>query len=169
MLSRKIQDALNTQLNLELASSYAYLAMTAWFEASALPGMAHWMRIQSDEERVHAMKLFDHLCDRGGKVVLQAIERQKAEWESPLAVFQAALANEQKVTRAINSLYVLAQKEGDYPSQVMLQWFINEQVEEERSATTAVEQLQMAKGAPSALLMLDQMFAARPAAAASAE
>ena len=161
MLSRKIQDALNSQLNLELSSSYSYLAMAAYFEANSLPGMSHWMRIQSDEERLHATKLFDHLCNRGGKVVLQPIERPKAEFDSPLSVFEAALVNEQKVTKAINSLYALAQKESDYPSQVMLQWFINEQVEEEKNVGTVIDQLRMAGDSPSALLMLDQMLGGR--------
>lgn len=161
MLSKKIQDALNDQINLELASFYAYLAMAAHFEEKSLPGMANWMRIQSEEERVHAMKLFDHMIDRGGAVSLKAIEQPTASFDSPLSIFEAALGHEQKVTKAINSLYALASAENDYASQVMLQWFINEQVEEEKSAQTAIEQLRMAGQDASALLMLDQMFGAR--------
>lgn len=164
MLSSKVQDALNAQLNLEMSSSYAYLAMAAHFEASSLPGMASWMRIQSEEERVHAMKLFDHVIDRGGKVILASIECPATDFATPLSVFEMALEHEQRVTRAINSLYALANAENDYASQVMLQWFINEQVEEEKSAQTAIEQLRMAGSDPSALLMLDQTFGARSAA-----
>ena len=163
MLSAKIQDALNAQINLELSSSYHYLAMSAFFEASALPGMATWMRVQSEEERTHAMKLFDHLCDRGGTVVLQQVEKPTQEFDGPLSVFEAALKGEQRVTRAINSLYALAQAEQDYPSQVLLQWFITEQVEEEKTAQQAIDQLKMAGSDPSALLMLDQLLGKRPA------
>lgn len=161
MLSKKVQAALNAQINLEMSSFYAYLAMAAHFESAALPGMANWMRIQSEEERVHAMKLFDHMIDRGGQVILAPIAQPKLTFATPVSVFEAALEHEQKVTKAINALYALAQSENDYASQVMLQWFINEQVEEEKSALTAVEQLRMAGKDPSALLMLDQNFGAR--------
>ena len=161
MLSQKLQDAINAQINLEMASSYAYLAMVAHFEGHSLPGMANWMRIQSGEETSHAMKLFEFMGERGGKVVLQPIAQPRHDYESPLAVFEDALHHEQTVTASINKLYALAQAENDYPTQVMLQWFINEQVEEEASAMTAIDQLKMASGNPSALLMLDQMFGAR--------
>lgn len=161
MLSAKIQNALNAQINLELESAYAYLAMAAFFEANALPGMAKWMRVQSDEEHTHAMKLFDHMCNRGGKVVLEPIEKPRASWKSPIAVFEGSLAHEQKVTAAINRLYAMAQAENDYPTQVMLQWFINEQVEEERNVGTVIDQLRMASDSPSAILMMDQMLGGR--------
>ncbi|MEO5825381.1 MAG: ferritin [Gemmatimonadales bacterium] len=167
MLPAHVQAALNDQINLELASSYAYLAMAAHFEVSALPGMANWMRMQSEEERVHAMRLFDHMIDRGGKVVLQPIEQPMLEFDSPLSVFEAALGHEQTVTEAINSLYRLAEDANDYASQVMLQWFINEQVEEEKNAQTAIEQLRMAGSDASALLMLDQAFGSRTPESAS--
>ena len=164
MLSQKIQDALNAQINLELSSSYAYLAMSAFFESTSLPGMAQWMRVQTDEERLHAMKLFDHMNDRGGTVVLQPIEQPALKFDTPISAFEAALAHEQLVTRAINRLYALAQEEQDYPSQVLLQWFITEQVEEEKTAQQAIDQLRMAGSDPSALLMLDQLFGQRAAA-----
>lgn len=164
MLSQKIQDALNAQINLEFASSYAYLAMAAYFESTALPGMAQWMRVQTDEERLHAMKLFDHMNDRGGTVVLQPIAQPALKFDSPLSAFEASLHHEQTVTRAINTLYALAQEEQDYPSQVLLQWFITEQVEEEKTAQHAIDQLRMAGKDPSALLMLDQHFGQRAAA-----
>lgn len=163
MLSQKMQDAINAQINLELSSSYTYLAMAAFFEATALPGMATWMKVQSEEERTHAMKLFDHLCDRGGKVVLQPISLPPLEFDTPLSVFEASLEGERTVTRAINTLYALAQNEQDYPSQVLLQWFITEQVEEEKTAQHAIDQLRLAGSDPSALLMLDQLLGSRPA------
>jgi ferritin len=169
MVSPKLQDALNAQINLELASSYAYLAMAAYFDANSLPGMSSWMRVQSEEERVHAMKIYDHMGDRGGQVVLQSIAAPDHDFESPLAVFQSALHHEQVVTRSINALYALAVAENDYPAQVMLQWFINEQVEEEKNAMTAIDQLKMAAGNPSAILMLDQLFGARTAEPAGGE
>jgi ferritin len=168
MLSQKIQDALNAQINLELASSYAYLAMAAFFESTALPGMAAWMRVQTDEERLHAMKLFDHMNDRGGTVVLQPIQQPALKFDTPISAFEAALEHEKVVTRAINTLYALAQDEQDYPSQVLLQWFITEQVEEEKSAQQAIDQLRMAGSDPSALLMLDQRFGSRSLDAAGA-
>ncbi len=168
MLSQKIQDALNAQINLELSSSYHYLGMSAFFESTALPGMAMWMRVQSEEERLHAMKLFDHMCDRGGTVVLQPVAQPKQSYDTPLSVFEVALENEQKVTAAINSLYALAQAEQDYPSQVLLQWFITEQVEEEKVAQQAIDQLRRAGEDPSAILMLDQHFGNRPTADAGA-
>lgn len=163
MLSTAIQDALNNQMNLELESSYSYLAMAAFFESTSLPGMANWMRVQSEEERVHAMKLFDHMCDRGGTVVLQPIDQPTLKFDTPLGAFEAALGHEQKVTRAINLLYALAHSEQDYPSQVLLQWFITEQVEEEKTAQQAVDQLRLAGKDPSAMLMLDQMYGQRSA------
>jgi ferritin len=163
VLSQKMQDAINAQINLELSSSYVYLAMAAFFEATSLPGMAAWMRVQMEEERTHAMKLFDHLCDRGGTVVLQPIEQPKLGFDTPLSAFEASLEGEQAVTRAINTLYALAQAEQDYPSQVLLQWFITEQVEEEKTAQQAIDQLKMAGNDPSALLMLDQLLGARSA------
>lgn len=161
MLSPKIQAAMNAQLNLELESSYAYLGIAAFFEATAMPGMAKWMRVQSEEEHTHAMRLFDHVHARGGSVTLQPIEKPATKFKSALAAFEASLGHERKVTNAINKLYALAQAEQDYPSQVMLQWFINEQVEEEKNVGTVIDQLRMAGDSPSALLMLDQMLGSR--------
>ena len=126
-----------------------------------MPGMAKWMRVQSEEEHTHAMRLFDHVISRGGSVVLQPIEKPVTKFKSPLAAFEASLGHERKVTSAINKLYAMAQAEQDYPSQVMLQWFINEQVEEEKNVGTVIDQLRMAGDSPSALLMLDQMLGSR--------
>ncbi|RME80811.1 MAG: ferritin [Caldilineae bacterium] len=161
MLSKKLQDAINEQINAELYSAYVYLSMAAYFEDQNLPGFAHWMRLQHDEEQVHAMKLFDFLVDRGARVVLKAIDAPPVEFESPLQVFEAALEHERKVTGLINDLYGLALEEGDYPTQVLLQWFISEQVEEEKSADDIVQQLRLVGDYPPGLLMLDREMAAR--------
>ncbi len=141
MLSQALQDALNEQIKHELYSSNLYLSMAAYFECNTFPGMAKWMRIQADEERGHALKFFDHVNDRGGRVVLSAIDQPPTEFQSPLDVFQKALEHERKVTGLIDNLYALAVKENDYPSQVLLQWFITEQVEEEKTVTQITEQL----------------------------
>ncbi|OGO21779.1 MAG: ferritin, partial [Chloroflexi bacterium RBG_16_51_16] len=129
MISKSVQDAMNAQINKEWYSSLLYLSMAAYFENKNLPGFSHWMRLQADEEREHAMKFYEHLIERGGRVLLNAIEAPITDWQSSLEVFKEAQAHEAKVTASINALYELAQKEKDYPAQVLLQWFITEQVE----------------------------------------
>lgn len=164
MLSKKLQDAINDQIKHELYSAYLYLAMSAHFEAVNLPGFARWMRLQSQEETSHAMKLFDFIHERGGRVVLQAIAQPPGEFKSALNVFQQALEHEQKVTEMIHRLYELAGKENDYATQVMLQWFITEQVEEEKTAGDVVEQLKTIGEQPAAVFMLDRQLGARGSA-----
>jgi ferritin len=161
MLNPAIEQALNDQIQKEFHSAYIYLSMSAYFEAENLPGAAHWMRHQAEEEQEHAMKIFDFLNDRGGRVALQAIGEPPATFSSPLAVFEAAYAHEQKVTQSIHDLYALAVQEADYPTQVMLQWFIDEQVEEEKNASAIVAQLHMVGDSPAALFMIDRQLAAR--------
>ena len=161
MLNPTVQQALNDQVQKELHSAYIYLSMAAYFEAENLPGAAHWMRSQAGEEQEHAMKIFDFIQDRGGRVTLQAIDAPPATFSSPLAVFEASYAHEQKVTKSIHDLYALAVKEADYPTQVMLQWFIDEQVEEEKNASAIMAQLQMVGDSPAALFMIDRQLAAR--------
>lgn len=161
MLSQSVQDALNNQINLEFASAYAYLAMSGYFESANLTGFAGWMRAQYQEELTHALRLFDHMHDRGGTVRLDAIAEPKAKFKSALEAFEAALAHEQKVTASIHNLYALAAKENDYATQTMLQWFINEQVEEEKNVGQVVDWLRMAGDSPVALLMLDQKLGQR--------
>jgi ferritin len=161
MLGKKVQDAINEQIKNELYSGYLYLAMSAYFEAKNLPGFAHWMRMQAEEEQEHALKFFDFVNDRGARVVLQAIDQPPVEWESPLAVFEQTLEHEQKVTGLINQLYELALEENDYPTQVMLQWFIDEQVEEEKNATEIVETLRLAGDKGQALIMMDRALGRR--------
>ncbi|MBW8065371.1 MAG: ferritin [Nitrospira sp.] len=163
MLSKKLQDALNEHIKNEFYSAYVYLSMSAHLAALHLPGLARWMRLQSQEEMSHAMKLFDFVLERGGRVVLKAIEQPPGQLQSALDVFQQALKYEQKVTDMIHRLYELAVKENDYATQVMLQWFITEQVEEEGAAGEIVEQLKMIGKEPTALFMLDRQLGGRGA------
>lgn len=163
MISSTLQDTINEQINKELFSSYLYLSMAAFFEAQNLPGFAHWMSIQSEEEREHAMKFYEHLLDRGGKVVLKAIEAPATEWASNLVVFKEAQAHEAKVTLSIYALYEQALSEKDFPAQVLLQWFITEQVEEEKNAAEIVHQLELIEAHATAVLMLDHQLAKRVA------
>jgi ferritin len=161
MLSKPVQDAINEQIKNELYSAYLYLSMAAHFESTNLSGFAHWMKIQATEEVKHAMKFFEYVFERGGKVTLKAIDQPPADFKSPVEIFKSAHKHEQKVTAMIHKLYELVLKENDYPSQVMLQWFIKEQVEEEKTAEGIVEQLKMAGDSSAALLMADRQFAAR--------
>jgi ferritin len=158
-----MQDAMNEQINKELFSSYLYLSMAAHFEGKNLPGFANWMRIQAEEEREHAMKFYDFILERGGHVQLKAIDAPKAEWGSNLEVVEEVAAHESKVTASINDLYELALKEKDYPSQIMLQWFITEQVEEESSAAQVVADLKLIEERGTAVLMLDKQLGKRQA------
>jgi len=161
VLNKAMLDAMNEQIKQEFSSAYHYLAMLAHCEAVNLPGFAHWLRLQSQEEASHALKYFDFVQDRGGRVALKAIEQPPAELNSPFEVFQQVLDQERKVTGMIHQLYELAVKENDYASQAFLQWFITEQIEEEKQASRIVEQLKMIGEAPAGLLMLDRQLAAR--------
>jgi ferritin len=155
MLSPKIQDALNSQINAELYSSYLYLSMSAYCDSQNLAGMANWMRIQAQEEHGHAMKFFDFVNERDGRVVLTQIEAPKTEWTSPLNVFEETLAHEQKVTGLINGLVDLSLEEKDHASNTFLQWFVTEQVEEEATAKSILDKLKLIGDNPVALYMLD--------------
>jgi len=161
MIGKTMQDAMNEQINKELFSSVLYLSMAAYFEDKNLTGFANWMRIQADEEREHAMKFYDFILDRGGRVLLKAIDAPKTDWSSNLEVAEEVAAHEAKVTASINDLYELALKEKDYPAQVMLQWFITEQVEEERSAGELVANLKLIEERGTAVLMLDKQLGKR--------
>jgi ferritin len=163
MLSKTIQDAMNEQIKNELYSAYLYLSMSAYCEAANLPGFAHWMRVQAQEEVGHAMKFYDFIYERGGRVVLQAIDQPPVEFQSPLHVFEQTLEHEQKVTGLIHDLYTLAVEEKDYASQAFLQWFVTEQVEEEGSATQIVETLKIIGDKGQALVMLDRELGKRGA------
>ena len=163
MLSKKMLDALNAQINAELYSSYLYLAMAAQFEADNLKGFGRWMQVQAQEEHAHAMKMYSYVNSRGGRVTLTQIAAPPAKWASPLAAFEAVLKHEQKVTKAIGKLVEVARADVDNATEVFLQWFVTEQVEEEASAGDVVEKLRMIKGAPQGLLMLDGMLGGRTA------
>jgi ferritin len=163
-LKASIQESLNDQIRDEFYASYLYLSMSAWFEARNLPGFAHWMRIQSQEEQAHALRLFDFVASRRGHVRLRAIDEPPHEFASPLDAVQQAFAHEQAVSAKINGLYELAQQERDYATHVELQWFITEQVEEEESADLLVERVRLAADDGAVLLMLDGQLQSRPQA-----
>ncbi len=166
MKSQALVDALNQQINYEYFASYQYLAMAAYFESVGMPGFALWMREQSNEEMLHAMKIFDFMHDRGARVKLLAIKEPVSEFSSTLDVFEKTLAHEQAVTASINSLYELAQQEKDYPTQVMLQWFIEEQVEEEKTVQEIIDQLKLIGDDGTGLYQLDRQMATRTPAQA---
>ncbi|MBN2316021.1 MAG: ferritin [Sedimentisphaerales bacterium] len=161
MISKKIEKALNAQVNAELYSAYLYLSMESYFQSLNLNGFANWMRVQTQEEVSHAMKIYDFINERGGRTLLKGIEGPPTEWKSPLDVFEAAYAHEQKVTGLINDLVDLAIKEKDHATNNFLQWFVNEQVEEEASADAIVQQLKMMKKAPGGMFMLDRELGRR--------
>jgi ferritin len=162
-LSNRLQEAMNEQIKNELYSAYLYLSMSAYCDAANLPGFAHWMQMQAQEEQAHAMKFYEFIYERGGRVVLQAIDQPPVEFQSPLAIFEQTLEHEQKVTAMIHDLYALAVEEKDYASQAFLQWFVTEQVEEEASATQIVETLKMIGDKGHALIMLDRQLGRRGA------
>ncbi len=160
-LSQTLQEALNEQLKQELYSSYLYLAMAAYCDSKNLQGFAHWMMLQADEEREHAMRFYTFIQDRGGRVVLKALPGPPSDFASPLEVFEQALAHEQEITSMIDQLYQRATAESDHATQVFLQAFISEQVEEERNAGQIVETLRMAGDNGAALLLIDRELARR--------
>jgi len=169
MIGKTMQDAMNVQIKEELYSAYIYLSMSAYFEALNLSGSAHWMRLQYEEEVSHAMKFFDHLHERNGRVALLAIDAPPVEFDSSLAAFQAAYEHEKKITAKIHALYKLAVQENDFAALSMLQWFIDEQVEEEKNTLTVVEQLEMIGEHKMGLFMLDRELGQRQPEAAEAE
>jgi ferritin len=159
-----METSLNEQISKEFYAFYLYLAMSAWFAERNFDGFARWMRLQADEERNHAMRIYDFVLDRGGKVSLGPVEEPPVKWKSPLEVFEAARKHEQLVSGSINALYSQALNERDYPSQVMLQWFISEQVEEEKTSAAIVERLRLVGDNASGLLILDGQLGQRTGA-----
>lgn len=166
MLNEKVQNALNEQFNAEMYSSYLYLSMTAWFKSINLDGFANWMVQQAKEELVHAMKFYDFINQRGGRVIPAAIAAPPHEWDSPLAVFEKTLAHEQMVTGLINNLVEIANAEHDHATHIFLQWFVTEQVEEEESAGGVLEQLKLVKEDKGGLFMIDRELLNRAAPSA---
>ena len=161
MLSGKMQDVLNNQVNKELYSAYLYLSMEAYFNSINLKGFANWMQVQVQEELAHVMKFYNFINERNGKVILDQIEGPPSEWGSPLAIFENAYQHEVKVTGLINNLVNLAIEEKDHATNSFLQWFVTEQVEEESSADEIVQKLKLIGNDPSGLFMLDQALATR--------
>lgn len=161
MYSDKMHQALNDQIHHELESAYIYLSMSAYFEAGNFPGFAHWMKMQFEEEMEHAFRFYDFIHSRGGQVKLLAISEPPVDYDSPLAAFENALAHEQKITNDIHNLYGLAMEEKDYPSLSFLQWFIDEQVEEEEHVGGVVEDIRRVQNSEHGLLMLDRELAQR--------
>ncbi|MHB8973041.1 MAG: ferritin [Pirellulaceae bacterium] len=168
-MDKKIEKAFNSHLNAEFFSSYLYLSMANCFAAQNLEGMTAWMRIQVDEERLHAMKFVDFINDRGGRVILDQIDKPKSEWSSPLEAFEEALAHERLITKKINELLDLTIKENDHASAAFLQWFVNEQVEEEANALAIVGKLKLIKDNSMGLLMIDQQLGQRTPSAPAAD
>lgn len=160
-MEKKIAKAFNEHLNAEFYSSYLYLSMANYFAAENLEGMANWMRLQTDEERMHAIKFVDYINDRGGRVVLEQIDKPKTDWESPLEAFSDAYKHEQLISKKINELVDLSVKENNHAATAFLQWFVSEQVEEEATVQAIVGKLELIKDNPMGLLMIDQQLGQR--------
>jgi ferritin len=158
-----MEKALNGQVNAELYSSYLYLSMNAYFKSVNLDGFANWMYAQAQEELMHAMKFYDFINQRGGRTLLAAIEAPPDQWDSPLAVFEDTLKHEKKVTGLINGLVDIAMEERDHATQIFLQWFVTEQIEEEESVGNVLEQLKLLGDAKHGLFMMDRELATRQA------
>jgi ferritin len=161
MLAKPVLNAINAQIQLELNSAYLYLAMSVHCESESLPGFAKWLRMQWEEEVGHSMKFIDYVHERGGEVTLGAIDKPPAKWKSPAAVFENVLSHEQHVTASIHRLYEIALKEKDYPTQGLLQWYIKEQVEEEKNAAGIIALMKLAGTSGPSLLMLDRQLGMR--------
>ncbi len=156
MLNQRLENELNKQINAEFWSAYLYLSMSAFFESKNLAGFANWMKIQYQEENSHALKLFDYVNERGGRIVLQPIAAVDSEWKNVIDVFETTLKHEQHVTYLINNLVDIAIEEKDHATSNMLQWFVNEQVEEEASVSDILDQLKLIEGKGAGLFMLDR-------------
>ena len=161
MLNKKVEDALNAQINAELWSAYLYLSMSAYCHSIGQPGMAKWYEVQFGEEQDHAKILFNYIVQRNGVVSLKPIDAVPTEWKSTLDVFESTLAHEQKVTSLINTLFALTTQENDYATQSMLKWFVDEQVEEEENAQNIIDNLKMIKDNGYGIYMLDKELGAR--------
>ena len=161
MINKRVEEAFNIQINAELYSAYLYLSMAAYFEAQNLPGFANWMRVQFQEEQFHAFKMFDFVNERGGRVILTKIDGPKVEWENVVDVYEEVLAHEQHVTSLINNIMDIAIDERDHATKSFLNWFIDEQVEEESAAEAIISELKLIDGKGNGILMMDREFRAR--------
>ncbi len=156
MFNDKLKKAINDQINKEFYSSYLYLAMAAHFDSKALPGFGQWMKVQAAEEWTHGMKFYEYLYEVGSEVELKAIEAPPVKFGSAKEIFQQVLEHEKLVTASINAIYDLAKKENDPKTELMLHWFINEQVEEEKNARDILDQLEMGGGNSFGLMFMDK-------------
>lgn len=163
MVITKIEKAINEQINRELYSAYLYLAMAAYAYTLNLKGFAHWLELQAKEETTHADKMYDYLIDQGARVVLKAIDEPPKDFKSPEHIFEATLEHEKKVTKHINELVDLAKKENDHATEIFLQWFVTEQIEEEANASEILQKIIMTGGKGNGLLMLDHQLGKRGA------
>jgi len=161
MIDSKMETALNKQINEELFSSYLYFAMAADFESKNWTGMSNWMKIQAQEEMGHALKLYNWIIGRGGKAVFSAIEKPQETWDSALEVFENAYKHEQHITSCFYDLTKTTRDIGDIATEIFLQWFVTEQVEEEANASEIVEKIKKLKGSPNGMIMLDKELSSR--------
>ncbi len=160
-ITKPISDALNEQINRELESGYVYLAMSAWADSENLPGAAGWLRLQWEEELQHATKLIDYVAERGGTVSLKAITKPRARYKDLLDVFRQALKTEEAGTAAINTIYGKVSRASDYATQTLLDWYVSEQVEEEKAPAEIIAMLELAGDSPPGLLMVDRRLSER--------
>lgn len=161
MVNEIMEKALNSQLNAEVYSGYLYLSMAAYFENNDLSGFANWMRVQAHEELDHGMKFYDYIIRRGGKVTLTEIEAPQIQWENPVDVFEHVLAHEKKVSSLINDLVDLAIESKDHATNNFLQWFVEEQVEEEENAMDILSKVKFANSSPEIIYKLNEEFGTR--------
>jgi len=168
VISEKMEAELNEQVNKEFYSAYLYLAMAAYCTDMGLPGFAHWMRLQYEEENMHVTKMYDYILDQGGKIHLKAIEEPPKEYGTPLQIFETTLQHEQFITRSIHQLMSLAVQENDYATQTFLQWYVTEQVEEESNVNDVLNPLRMVGDDKGGLMLIDQKLGGRAAPAANA-
>ena len=163
MINEKVEKALNAQINKELFSSYIYLSMSSFFESKNLTGMAAWMKIQADEEHLHAMKFYAYVIQKGGRVILTAIEAPPNQWKSVLEVFEETYKHEKFITASIDDLVNLSLEVKDHATNNFLQWFVTEQVEEEANVTKIIDDLKMIGDNSYGVFMLDRELGTRPA------
>jgi len=162
VLGKKVEDALNTQMNKEFYSAYLYLSMSAHFESNSLKGFAHWLRIQAKEELGHGMKFYDYMAQRGARPALSQIDAPPSKWKNHAIIFEDAYKHEQKVTKYISELADLARSEADHATEVFLQWFVNEQVEEEMNASEIVSKMKLVGDSAAGLFVVDSELGKRP-------
>jgi ferritin len=161
MISPKMEGAFNDQIAAEFYSAHLYLSMASYLESIDLPGFANWMRVQYQEEVAHGMKIFEYVIERDGRALVKAFDGPPSEWKSPLDVFESSYKHEQKVTGLINNLMEIAQAEKDHAAQIFLQWFVSEQVEEEDSAKTIIQQLKLLGDSKAGLFQIDRELGQR--------